>query len=276
MKVAVITGAASGIGLALSHVCLQKGIHVVMVDKDAPKLAQEAQLLHEQFPEKVTHLACNVTQEKEVQLLAQQVYTQFGHIDWLFNNAGIMGKLAPVWTLSAEEIHTVMDVNLYGMLHMIRAFIPRLIADKHPAHIINIASMYALSSGSQLAAYSMSKHAVLAMSESLHFDLMRSELPITVSVVFPSFTDTALLSNQSATQDAFANRLNTLLAHARPPQEVAEYIVQQAEQKQFYILPDKEVKGYCEGRTQAIVMQETPYISSIEKLIGSLIKRTRS
>jgi len=276
MKVAVITGAASGIGLALSVVCLQRGMKVVLVDKDQPKLKSEAELLLMQYPNRVLDFTCDITQTSEVEQLSQRIYEQIDHIDWLFNNAGIIGSLAPIWELTTEQVDQVMNVNLYGMHRMIRAFMPFL-ARQESGHIINIASLYALCSGSQVAAYSMSKHAVLALSESLHFDLARIQSPIKVSVVFPSFTDTALLSTKTSDiPNTFHESLNALLSHSRPAPEVAEHIVQEVEKNRFYILPDKEVKAYGEERTRAVIMQEDPHINNVEKIMSSLMKRKRA
>jgi NAD(P)-dependent dehydrogenase (short-subunit alcohol dehydrogenase family) len=277
MKVAVITGAASGIGLALSQICLQRGIKVVMVDKDGSRLIKEANALIALFPGSVLNKTCDITKPDEIEQLLNYVDTHCGRIDWLFNNAGIIGTLAPVWELQPEQLSQVMDVNLYGMTHVIRIFMPYLFKQQFHSHIINMGSMYGLCSGSQIAAYSMSKHAVLALSESLFYDLKRLEKPVDVSVVFPSFTDTSLLSNNSAeSHSTFHESLNSLLAHSRPASDVALHIIQEVELKRFYILPDKEVKGYCEERTNAILRQENPYINNIEKLMNSLIKRKRT
>lgn len=277
MKVAVISGAASGIGLALSLINLQQGKTVVMVDKDHSKLNDEAARLVKQFPNQIIHLACDVTQINEVNDLAQLTHQRLGRVDYIYNNAGIIGTLAPLWELTPDQISPVIEVNVYGMLHMIRAFMPLLFKQKFRSHIINMASLYALCSGSQMASYAMSKHAVLALSESLHFDLQRQDKPVDVSVAFPSFTDTALLTNKSAENtSAFHHSLNSLLAHSRPALDIAEHIVREVEQKRFYILPDKEVKGYSEERVKAIIQQENPHINNIEKLLGSLLKRAKT
>ncbi|MFI4918168.1 MAG: SDR family NAD(P)-dependent oxidoreductase [Legionellales bacterium] len=271
MKVAVITGAGSGIGLALSLVYLQQGVTVVMVDKDCAKLKNEAMQLVAQFPGKVVDIHCDVTDEASVKNLVEQVKNQLGRVDWIYNNAGIIGNLAPIWDIKPEQIRQVMDVNLFGMIHIIQAFTPLLFQQNHHAHIVNMASLYALCSGSQLAAYTMSKHAVLALSESLHFDLKRLDKPVDVSVVFPSFTDTSLLSNPAGA-NSFHEALKKLLTYSRPASDVATHIAQSVEKKQFYILPDKEVKGYCEERVKSIVLQESPHINNIEKLMKSLMK----
>lgn len=274
MKVAVITGAASGIGLALSQVILHQGNIVVMVDKNEVTLREEAEKLLSSFPGKILPVCCDVTQVNELTQLAQEVETKLARIDWIYNNAGIIGELGPIWDLSLENIWKVMEVNLFGMIHTIKAFTSFLFQQNFRSHIINMASLYALCSGSQTASYSMSKHAVLALSESLHFDLLRTQKPVDVSVVFPSFTDTALLS-QTHTKNTspFHAVLESLLSHSRPAIDIAKHIVREVEQKKFYILPDREVKGYCEERAKSIVLQEPPYINNLEKLMNSLMKR---
>ncbi|HAT1959017.1 SDR family NAD(P)-dependent oxidoreductase [Legionella pneumophila] len=277
MNAVVITGAASGIGLALSKVCLQKGKTVVMVDNNEGSLNRADKLFSNDFPNQIISAHCDVTQEHEISELAQLVYQNLGQIDWIFNNAGIIGNLLPAWELQASDINQVMEVNLHGMLNMIRSFMPYLFKQNFRSHIINMASLYALCTGSQMAAYSMSKHAVLALSESLYFDLKRLKKPVDVSVVFPSFTDTSLLaSSGKLNHSPIHNQLNNLLAHSRPAIEVAEHIVREVEHKRFYILPDKEVKGYCEDRTKAILLQENPHHNSVEQLMCSLLKRQSS
>lgn len=272
MKIAVITGAASGIGLALSLVCLKRGMTVVMTDKDSQKLESESHSLCRQFPQQVLHYCCDVTKPEEIQGLLNVIDKQLGQVDWIFNNAGIIGPLAPIWETSQEHLENIMNVNLYGMIHMIRIFMPYLFEQKHQSHLINMASLYGICSGSQLAGYSMSKHAVLALSESLYFDLKRLNKPVHISIVFPSFTDTSLLSNPNE-PSAFHESLNSLLSHSRPANDVAISIIEAVEQQQFYIFPDKEVKGYCEERTHSILNQELPHLNNIEKLMNSLMNR---
>jgi len=277
MKVVIITGAASGIGLALSLAHLQKGLKVIMVDINAEQLKKQTDQLNCDFPNRVTGFVCDVTKHEETDLLAQQIRTLSTAIYCIYNNAGIIGTLAPVWELTSEQISQVIEVNLYGMTNMIRSFIPLLFQQNIQSRIINMASLYALCSGSQMSAYAMSKHAVLALSESLYFDLKRLEKPVDVSVVFPSFTDTALL-NKDSTDDSseFHNTLRSLLAHSRPAVDVAANIMQEVEQNRFYILPDKEVKGYCEDRARSIILQEIPHVNNVEKLVSSLMQRKKA
>lgn len=274
-QVAVITGGASGIGLALAEVCLQRGVRVVLADIAVTTLCDKVEQLSNQYDKgEVLGVVCDVSKQESLWHLAKQTKEHFGRVDWLFNNAGISGHLAPVWELTPEHIRKVMEVNLYGVIYGIQAFMPLLICQKHRSRIINMASFYGLCSGSQLAPYAMSKHAILALSESLHFDLRRLNKPIDVSVVFPSFINTHLLVNSAPLHaDKFHQLLTDLISSARSAIDVAEQIIKQLESGIFYILPDKEVKNYCEQRNKAIINQNEPHQHNIEKIISSLSQR---
>ncbi len=273
-KVSVITGAASGFGYALAEVCVNQGMQVVMVDYSAAALQEKAQLLRQKSQFDILEEICDVRQFIEVQRVANNTFAQLGRVDLLFNNAGISGELAPIWDVSLEKIHQIMDVNLYGVLHGIQAFLPGLFRQEHRSHVINMASFYGLCSGSLLAAYSMSKHAILALSESLHFDLTRLHKPVDVSVVCPSFAQTQLLNNSAPEQASKLHEMmNSLVERGRPALDIAEHILREVEKKQFYILPDKEVKEYCEQRTKSIIEQKMPYRHSLENIITKLSER---
>ncbi|MBA2652855.1 MAG: SDR family NAD(P)-dependent oxidoreductase [Tatlockia sp.] len=273
-QVAVITGAASGIGLALTEVCIKEGIHVVMADNAATVLSDRVEFLSQGASVEVLGIVCDVTKPEHLKHLAKQTFEHFNRVDWLFNNAGISGPLAPIWELTNEHIRKVMDVNLHGAIHGLQAFLPMMFKQKHRSHVINMASFYGLCSGSQMAAYAMSKHAVVALSESLYFDLQRLDKPVDVSVVCPSFADTGLLANAPSLENNKLHQMMVnLIARARPALDVAEHVVAEVKNKTFYILPDKEVKDYCEQRTKAIIEQGEPHKHSIEKIISSLSKR---
>ncbi|ARG97796.1 SDR family NAD(P)-dependent oxidoreductase [Legionella micdadei] len=273
-RVAVITGAASGIGLALSEICLQQGMHVVMADNAVTALCNQVEQLSDKVETEVLGVVCDVAKPDSFKHLAKQTYEHFNRVDWLFNNAGISGQLAPIWELTNEHIRKVMDINLHGAIHGIQAFLPLMFQQTHRSHIINMASFYGLCSGSQMAAYAMSKHALVALSESLHFDLKRLDKHVDVSVVCPSFASTSLLANSAPLHtDKLHHMVADLIARSRPASDVAEHIVREVKNKTFYILPDREVKEYCTQRTTAIIEQTEPHQHSLEKIIASLSKR---
>ncbi|MGQ3892298.1 SDR family NAD(P)-dependent oxidoreductase [Legionella sp. CNM-4043-24] len=276
-RVAVITGAASGIGLSLVKTCIQRGMDVVMADNATTRLCDQVEQMSGLSEGNVLGVVCDVTRPDSLKHLAKQCFDRFNRVDWLFNNAGISGQLAPLWELSNEHIRRVMDVNLHGVIHGIQAFFPLLFQQEHRAHVINMASFYGLCSGSQMSAYAMSKHAIVALSESLYFDLKRLDKPVDVSVVCPSFASTQLLSNSEPSQNgALHSMLNDLIARSRPADDIAEHVVREVEKNTFYILPDKEVKDYCEQRVQAIIQQTVPHQHSLEKIISSLSRRADS
>lgn len=271
-RVAVITGAASGIGLALTKACLKAGMQVVMADIDLPLLQKQVDELGPQ----VLARHCDVSHAEDLKNLALDTLAATQRVDYLFNNAGISGPMVPLWELNQEDIRKVMEVNLYGVLHGIQAFLPLMFQQSHPAHIINMASLYGLCSGSRMAAYAMSKHAILALSESLYFDLQSAGKAINVSVVCPSFVSTQLLSNSMPAESSnFHGMLCDLMDRSRPAEDVADYILREVQKNTFYILPDKEVTTYCEQRTKAIVEQQPPYVHNLEKVVEAISRRAK-
>lgn len=273
-KVAVITGAASGIGLALAKACILDGMNVVMADIAGPILHEHVKQLSKSANTKIMGVVCDVSKWGDVDRLAKETFASFNRVDLLINNAGISGQLAPVWDLPNEHIHHVLDINLHGVLHGVQIFLPLMFKQSHRSQIVNMASFYGLCSGSQMAAYAMSKHAIVALSESLYFDLRRLEKPVDVSVVCPSFANTQLLANSAPDQgDNLHELVSNLMERCRPAEDVADFILREVKKKTFYILPDKEVKDYCEQRTKAIMAELPPHEHSVEKVIVSLSKR---
>lgn len=272
-RVVVITGAASGIGLALVEICLQRSMNVALVDSNEEKLSTVIEHLSTKYSSKIIGFASDVSKLQSMQRVARDIWHQFKRIDWLINNAGIFSELAPIWELDNNHIQSVMDVNLFGVINGIKSFLPYLFEQSHCSSILNMSSFYGLCSGSHVAPYSISKHAVIALSESLHFDLQRTAERVSVSVACPSLVKTELLSNSDAKGSSLQHLFSTIMAQARPAMDVAESIINQFDKGIFYILPDREVKNYCQNYMQAIVDQGSPYQHGIEKLINSLIKR---
>lgn len=273
-RTAVITGAASGLGLELSRQCLQRNMNVVMADQDVTSLCNQVEILSNEFSTDVMGVVCDVSDPESVAHLVKQSFERFESIHWIFNNAGISGQLAPVWNLRAEHIRKVMDVNLYGAIHVSQAFLPLLFNQEAPAHIINIASVYGLCSGSQIGAYTMSKHALMAFSETLYFDLKRENKNMDVSVVCPSFINTALLENSKPLhENKFHQMMTSLMERSRPAEDVASFIIKEIEKKTFYILPDSEVKQYSHEKMQAIIDHQPPHEHQLEKVMSALSRR---
>lgn len=193
MQVAVITGAASGIGAALAQEAVARGMHVVLSDRDAARLQATADALGPQ----ALAVPCDVTDYASVQVLAERTYAAHGQVDFLFNNAGVL-HTGSTWELPLATWQQAWQVNVQGVVHGVHAFVPRLMAAQRPAHIINTASMGGFVPSAMLPAYSATKAAVVALTESLLGELAQAAPPLKVSLLAPGPVHTALFDDPQA------------------------------------------------------------------------------
>lgn len=272
-KVAVITGGASGIGYALAKQCINHGMDVVIADNDVSSLCDSVESLSNDSTE-VLGVVCDVSRSDSVKHLAKQTIDRFKRIDWLFNNAGITGSFGPIWELQSEDYDKVLDINLHGAIHGIQHFLPLM--QHNECRIINIASVYGLCTGSNFTPYILSKQALVALSECLYYDLKQAKKTnIQVSVACPSFAQTNLFNNtQSIGDEKIHNILQQLVEHSKPADDVACSIFSGIKNNEFYLLPDKEVKAYCQSRLEDILHQNSPTPTSLEKILTKLRKRS--
>ncbi len=274
LPVAVITGAASGIGCALAKAFLQKVGRVVLADIDSKKLSVCQKELGPAPEDSLQVITTDVTSMESLHALASKTLEIYGRIDYLFNIAGVSGKMAPLWEQSVEDINQVMEVNLRGIVKGIHVFLPFMFNQPHRSHIVNMSSCFGLVSASNMAAYAMSKSAIISLSESLYFELKNHDKPVDVSVVCPSFVKTELLQNSyNQVENTLHGHMVTFLKQARDPMDIAEHIIEHVLKKSFYILPDREIKGYVEGKCSAIINQTRPHTHSLEKIIANLALR---
>jgi len=181
-RAAVVTGAASGIGLAVSEAFLAAGMRVLMTDRDEARLAEESGRLA--AAGEVHALVVDVTDPESVERAAATAVERFGTLNVAVNNAGIvLGGNS--WELSLEDWHRVIDVNLFGVIHGIHAFVPRIIASGEPGWVVNTASMAAVRAVPGIAPYTATKHGVLGISDVMRKELEIAGAPIGVSVVMP-------------------------------------------------------------------------------------------
>ncbi|MDF3074291.1 MAG: short-chain dehydrogenase [Alphaproteobacteria bacterium] len=173
-KTAFVTGAASGIGLALSRVLAQAGMKVMLADIEVQALAVAVESLRE-FAPNVRSVVCDVSDAASVERAAQAAYAAFGKVHVVCNNAGVAGGGG-----SLESWRWVLDVNLMGVLHGIHTFLPHIQAHGEGGHIVNTASMAGLQSNLGFNSYATSKYAVVAMSEGLAKQLAASNIGVTV------------------------------------------------------------------------------------------------
>lgn len=192
-KVAVITGAGSGIGLALASCLSSEGMRVVISDVDERALDQAALLLVEGGAEQgdVLTQRCDVRIESEVDALADRVFATWGQVDVLCNNAGVfVGGV--LWERPAADLEFVLGVNLWGILNGTRSFVPRMLAQDSEGHIVNTCSVAGMLGAAFSGPYCISKFAALAATESLALDLAATGSKLKVTALCPGMVQTNL------------------------------------------------------------------------------------
>lgn len=228
---AVITGAGSGIGAALARQAGALGMDVVIADISQERLRQtEAELSSRGV--RVLAVPTDVRDAAQVERLADAAYDRFGSIRLLVNNAGVE-SVGYIWDTSPETWARVQEVNANGTFHGIRSFVPRMGAYAAPSSIVNVASIAAITSGTQNAAYFASKHAVLAMTECLHLECAEQFPQVSVSVVCPAAVTTRIFEDGITAEDA-ARRILTGAAEKQfrihtHPERFAEIAARRAE-----------------------------------------------
>ena len=191
-SVAVVTGAASGIGAALARAFAAAGCSVVLADVDAVALDAVAATMEEEVLTVVT----DVSVAADLEHLAETAFNRFGAVHVLCNNAGV-STFNPVVAQSLDDWRWVLGVNLWGVIHGVQAFLPRMTAKGQPAHIVNTSSLAGLASGlPSLGPYNVSKVGVVALSETLRMELAMAGSPVGVSVLCPGSTPTRILESE--------------------------------------------------------------------------------
>ena len=260
-RVAVITGAGGGIGRALAEACGQRGMTVVAADVQEEALRQTEQLLRSQG---VTCHAqvCHVADPAQVQALAEASWADCGRVDWLFNNAGV-AMLGPVWQATPDDWAWVMGVNLMGVVHGVRAFVPRMLDAGRPAHVVNTASASGLATLAGSGVYCASKHAVVALSECLQHDLRAAGASIGVSVLCPSLLTSGIADSARNRPAQWAQTVEPAPAYyervrrgmADSPitaDDAARATLQAIDRGSFYVLPHEHTWASVERRMRAI------------------------
>jgi len=189
-KVAVVTGAAGGIGLGIAEAFLDRGMRVMLADLDGARLSvEERRLAGGGAP--VASKVTDVTDAAQVDALAAAALDRFGTVHVVCNNAGII-RPGRSWELPLGDWQAVLAVNLYGVINGVRTFVPLLLDSGHEGHVVNVASMAAVVPVAGIAPYNVSKHGVLALSETLQAELVAAGAPIGVTVVMPGRVPTRL------------------------------------------------------------------------------------
>lgn len=270
-KVAVITGAASGIGRALAEYCVQEGMKVVLADVEETALAQTAEDLKANGAE-VLAVRTDVSKAGDIEALAQKTIEKFGAVHLLFNNAGVGGG-STAWESTLADWEWVLGVNLWGVIHGIRTFVPLMLQQDAECHIVNTASIAGLISGPGLAIYKVTKHGVVTLSETLACELAARKAKINVSVLCPAWVKTGIMESGRNRPVELQNDPQTPIAPeteagylamlqaiqtGMPPRMVAEIVFDAIREEKFYILTHPESKFLVQQRMDNILQGRTP------------------
>lgn len=236
-KIAVVTGAGSGIGRAIAQRLAQHGARVHCADINAEAAATVAKGLNNA----VAH-ALDVTDAAAVQALADQIFRDEGRVDLLFNNAGI-GHAALVLESEIEDWRRILEVNVMGVVHGLHAFLPRMNQQQTTSHIINTASGAGLISLPRMAPYCASKHAVVGLSQSLAAELHNSKVKVTI--LCPGVINTAIVQNTTMRGETATHQSQTVAFYqkngASPDQVASDLLTDVRKGKLYCLTPRAEV-----------------------------------
>ncbi len=276
-KTAVVTGAASGIGLGIAKRAAAEGMNVVLADLEGDRL-REATKSVEQAGARAVGVVTDVSRPDALRELADLTLEEFGAVHLLFNNAGVFAAGGPVWETPIADYEWQFAVNVMGIVHGVRIFVPILLEQGEESHIVNTASMAGLTTCPLSAAYFASKHAALSLSETLYHELTQRGAPIGVSVLCPELVDTRIGHADRNRQAEFARKdedgdegdhperelvekaIQELTKTGAAPSVLADRAFEAIRENRFYVLPpeDSSWRRACNTRLDDIRSEQNP------------------
>jgi NAD(P)-dependent dehydrogenase (short-subunit alcohol dehydrogenase family) len=267
-KTAVVTGAASGMGLALAGRCVEAKMRVVLADVEAEPLKKAEEALLERGGD-VLAVETDVRKLDSIEDLHAKAIDAYGKVHLLCNNAGVASGGA-LWEQSPEEWGWALGVNLWGFAHAVRTFIPGMIAHGEEGHVVNTCSVGALIPMPFAGAYGVAKAGVLALSETLFLELKVTGARIGVSVLCPGLVNTNIMDSSRNWPEDFGPRpsdkrdpaevvaMREMMASAMSPDAVAEGVFNAIRADQLYVLTHPEYDSMIRERMDAILERRNP------------------
>lgn len=269
-KTAVITGAASGIGLALAQRAAREGMRLMLADIDEAKLDEAVKTLPLAADALCTRRV-DVSREEDIAALADEAFGRFGGVHLLCNNAGV-GLTRLAWELTSADWEWILGVNLWSVVHAIHHFVPRMLKQDKESHIVNTASVAGLLSTPAMAAYNVSKHGVVTLSETLYAELRAQQASIGVSVLCPAWVPTAIHTSErnrperfgeaappSAASAAYQERMGQAVKSGRlTAGDMANAVFDAVAANRFYVIPHARIKQAIRLRMEDILEDRNP------------------
>jgi NADP-dependent 3-hydroxy acid dehydrogenase YdfG len=254
--VAVVTGAASGIGFALASALTERGVAVVMADVEAAALEKAAAKLS--IDSRVATLVCDVSDAAAVAGLRRFAVETYGRVDLVFNNAGVMLPFGPMWEKRLEDWQWIVNVNLWGVINGIREFAPLFVA-QGSGHLVNTASMAAVSVIPFNGPYNATKHAVISLTETLAGEFAQTAPGLHASVILPGLVPTRIGDAARNRPDAASAGSSDATTGAQGPSEIdmanvvhpdvlAQRVLRALDQDQLYIFTNPDSDAAAEAR----------------------------
>lgn len=275
-KVAVITGAASGIGLALAERCAKEGMKIVLAGINENTLKKAEKEIKKTGATTLV-VKTDVSKAEDVKTLAKKTIDAFGAVHLLFNNAGVsVGRT--VWGSTLADWQWTLGVNLWGVIHSVHFFVPIMLKQDTECYIVNTASIFGLITPPYSGPYAVSKHGIVILSESLYYELaMMGNKNIGISVLCPGAVRTKIMDSErnrpkelqnepfqemgmaDPAIQAYTQNLTQAIENGIPPEEVADIVFNSIQEKKFYILPNAEpFVPMIQTRMKAILQQRNP------------------
>ena len=269
-KVAVITGAASGIGRGIAERCATEGMKLILADVNQANLAR-AETELKALGATVLAVQTDVSKRSDVEQLAKKTLDAFGQVHLLVNNAGV-GAGGPAWEATWNDWEWVIGVNLWGVVHSVKVFTPLMLAQNTECHIVNTASAAGLLIGGASAPYAATKHAVVALSESLYLTLRQRKALVKVSVLCPGLVNTNIADAEQNRPAALKNKpvdlapqvqagldaFKAAIAAGMSPAQVANKVFAAIRNEQFYIVTHPDWMELVQMRTDSLLRLENP------------------
>ncbi|MBF6600142.1 MAG: SDR family NAD(P)-dependent oxidoreductase [Dehalococcoidia bacterium] len=268
-KTAVVTGAASGIGRALAERFAAARMRVVLADIEEAPLRETEEALLERGAEAIA-VRTDVRARDSVEELQRRATEAFGRVHVLCNNAGV-GTGGLSWEQSDDDWQWVLGVNLWGVIHGVRTFLPAMLAHGEEAHIVNTASVAGLIAGPFQGSYNVSKFGVVALSETLYYELQMAQAKVGISVLCPGFVNTRIVDSgrnrpaefgapgvQGNPDDPAAIAMRQMIAAGMTPADVAERVFEAVAAGRLYVLPHDDFDAAIRARVESVLERRNP------------------